>query len=279
MAEHSSIEWTDHTFNPWWGCIKVSPGCVNCYAETWANRYGHDVWGKTKGRRLFGENHWKQPLNWNHKALQEDKRYRVFCASMADVFEEHEQLESERQKLWSIIEDTPQLDWLLLTKRPENMKLLAPWEIWPQNVWAMTSVENQKEANLRIPFLIDIPASIIALSIEPLLGRVDIEAWIDRIDWVIVGGESGKNARPMHIEWVRELRDLCIDTNTAFFFKQWGKWLPTTRKESNISVPYSRNKIGGKCYVKSLGKKQAGRILDGETWDQLPQTQKELQLS
>lgn len=279
MAEYSAIEWTDHTFNPWWGCTKISPGCVNCYAETWANRYGHNIWGKTKGRRLFGQNHWKQPIAWNRKALHEDQRYRVFCASMADVFEENTQLDSERAKLWSLIEDTPQLDWLLLTKRPENMKYMAPWVIWPQNVWAMTSVENQKEADLRIPILIDIPASVIALSVEPLLDRVDLTPWIDQIDWVIVGGESGKNARPMHIEWVRELRDLCIETNTAFFFKQWGKWLPSVPGEGETLVKYSKNDTDNICYVKSLGKKQAGRILDGETWDQLPQVSRELQLA
>ncbi len=279
MAQYSGIEWTDHTFNPWWGCIKVSPGCVNCYAETWANRYGHDIWGKTKRRRLFGKDHWNQPLVWNRKAIQEDQRYRVFCASMADVFEDNPQLDGEREKLWELIEATPQLDWLLLTKRPENMNQMTPWELWPQNIWAMTSVENQKEAEIRIPILVDIPASVIALSVEPLLDRVDLSSWIDQIDWVIVGGESGNKARPMHIDWVREIRDLCIETNTAFFFKQWGEWLQSRPEESDASVFYSKDEVDNICYVKSVGKKQAGRTLDGDTWDQLPQARRELQFA
>ncbi len=279
MAKYSAIEWTDHTFNPWWGCIKVSPGCVNCYAETWANRYGHNIWGKTRGRRLFGTRHWNQPLIWNRKAFQTGQRARVFCASMADVFEDNIQLDSEREKLWSLIEETPMLDWLLLTKRPENMKHMMPWEIWPQNIWAMTSVENQKEANNRIPILIDIPSSIIALSVEPLLSHVDLSPWIEQIDWVIVGGESGSNARPIHIDWVRELRDLCIKSNTAFFFKQWGKWSPCNSKQSDAIVHYSPERNDNICYVRSAGKKFAGRILDGQTWDQLPKIRRELQFA
>jgi protein gp37 len=124
MGEKTEISWADDTFNPWWGCTHASPGCDNCYAETFAHRIGLQVWGnpKTTSRRTFGEAHWRAPLAWEHKALQAGTRRRVFCSSMADVFEQHAQIEMERQKLWPLIEQTPHLDWLLLTKRPQNFR-------------------------------------------------------------------------------------------------------------------------------------------------------------
>ena len=132
MGQHSAIEWTDHTFNPWWGCTRVSPGCKYCYAEAWAKRFGHNVWGKDNTRRLFGENHWNEPIIWHQKAIEKNERARVFCASMADVFEKNPLLNSEREKLWELIELTPMLDWLLLTKRPENMADLVQLKYkWP----------------------------------------------------------------------------------------------------------------------------------------------------
>src|SRR5271165_362130 len=120
MGQNSSIEWTDHTFNPWWGCTKVSPACQNCYAELWAKRMGHQVWGNRTQRRFFTNNHWNEPLIWNHDARNTKRRRRVFCASMADVFERKRELNSWRERLWTLISATPCLDWLLLTKRPEN---------------------------------------------------------------------------------------------------------------------------------------------------------------
>jgi len=255
MAQQSPIEWTDHTFNPWWGCVKVSAGCVNCYAEVWANRYGHDVWGVNKNRRFFSKRHWSQPIKWNQRAQLAGTRERVFCASMADVFEENDLLEDERRRLWKRIEDTPMLDWLLLTKRPENMVDYAPWKIqWPDNVWAMTSVENQDEAIKRVGVLAEVPAQVRGLSVEPLLGPVDLSIWIDKIDWVIVGGESGTQSRPMNIDWVRDLRSQCIESKTAFFFKQWGNWVPEQDSTK----------------MKRVSKKDAGRMLDGQEWNQLP---------
>ena len=115
MGQHSAIEWTDHTFNPWWGCKKVSPGCEHCYAEKWALRYGYDLWGNNQ-RRFFGEAHWKEPLIWNRKALEQNTRARVFCASMSDVFEDNPVLFEDRLKLWSLISKTENLDWLLLMR-------------------------------------------------------------------------------------------------------------------------------------------------------------------
>ncbi len=259
MGQNSAIEWTEHTFNPWWGCVRVSPGCQNCYAELLAKRYGHDVWGKQVGRRFLSENHWKQPISWNRQATQEGRRHRVFCASMADVFEDSPTLTEPREKLWELIDKTSMLDWLLLTKRPENMLRLAPWQHqWPQNVWAMTTVENQEYANKRIPLLLEVPAVVRALSVEPLIGRIDISKWLGKIDWVIVGGESGGKARPPQPEWVRWLRDQCLEASVPFFFKQWGSWKPSDKDQLSVT-PMQR-----------ASKKNAGRTLDGRQWNQIP---------
>ena len=146
MGKNSSIEWTDHTFNPWWGCVRVSPGCQNCYAETWAKRVGADVWGAGADRRFFGEKHWQEPVKWNRTASESSPRKRVFCASMADVFELRTDLDTARQQLWKLIIETSNLDWLLLTKRPENIRSMAPWTVWPDNVWIGTTVEDQPRA-------------------------------------------------------------------------------------------------------------------------------------
>ena len=128
MGENSGIEWTHHTFNPWWGCIKVSDGCKHCYAETLSERFSKNIWGPaaTTDRRTFGEKHWNDPLRWNRKAEQEGIRYRVFCGSMCDWAEDHPVAEQERLKLWPLIQQTPRLDWLLLTKRPERIGDLLP---------------------------------------------------------------------------------------------------------------------------------------------------------
>lgn len=265
MGQKSAIEWTDHTFNPWWGCTKVSPGCVHCYAETFSNRYRYDVFGPRKNRRTFGEAHWQEPLKWNRQAELLGQRMRVFCASMADVFEDNSSIESERQKLWGLIEETPMLDWLLLTKRPENMLLFAPWQNeWPDNVWAMTSVENEELAHERIPILLEVPAIVRGLSVEPLLGPIDLSPWLSSIHWVIVGGESGQGARQMKPEWVRSVRRQCQEDSVPFFFKQWGEWMPLENRvplDSLLSPD-----------AKRVGKKAAGRELDGQTWDELPNT-------
>src|SRR4051794_39657198 len=127
MAKNSKIEWTDHTFNPWWGCTKVSPGCKYCYAETWSRRVGHDLWGPRGDRRELSDSYWRQPIAWNAEAKRIRERKRVFCASMADVFEDRRDLDDHRVRLWRLIAETPHLDWLLLTKRPENAQRLAPY--------------------------------------------------------------------------------------------------------------------------------------------------------
>lgn len=272
MGQYSAIEWTDHTFNPWWGCIKVSSGCAHCYAETWANRYGHDVWGLGKPRRFFSDNHWQQPVKWNRDAEINGRRARVFCASMADVFEDNRQLDGERERLWELIESTPMLDWLLLTKRPENMNILTPWELeWPPNVWAMVTVEDQNAAETRIPHLLNIPALVKGLSVEPMLGPVALNKWITDIQWVIAGGESGPKSRPMNPEWVRALRDLCIESGVAFFFKQWGNWVPAREGLGSPSgIMHARTRLRESPRMKRVSKKRAGNELDGIKWTQLP---------
>ena len=139
MGKNSHIEWTHHTFNPWWGCSKVSPACTHCYAETLTNRFGGAIWGVKGKRRFFGDAHWNEPTTWNKEAQRKKTRFRVFCASMSDVFEDRRDLDAERVKLWALIEKTKYLDWLLLTKRPEAVQKLVPWgEQWPDNVWHLS---------------------------------------------------------------------------------------------------------------------------------------------
>jgi protein gp37 len=230
MGAVTEIAWTDATFNPWWGCQRVSPGCQFCYAETFAKRTGNDVWGKESPRRFFGDKHWNEPLRWDRRAAEDGVRRRVFCASMADVFEDRRDLDPPRERLWDLIESTPNLDWQLLTKRPQNVVRLARWGTreWPANVWLGTTVEDQQRAEERIPHLKRIPARVRFLSCEPLLGPVYIRPWLPLggIHWVIVGGESGPKHRPMNLDYARALREQCAFGHVPFFFKQVGGRTP-----------------------------------------------------
>lgn len=258
MAENSHITWTHHTFNPWRGCVKVSAGCKHCYAEQLVTkRQGLPLWGLTAERRVAAESTWKEPARWNRKAQEAGVRHRVFCASLADVFEDRPDLVAPRARLFRLIEATPHLDWLLLTKRPERMVKLAQeagWPSWwPKNVWAGTTVENQEMAEERVWRLLGVRAWVRFLSCEPLLGPLDLAGvrllgwrsingftdeprgafaqWQETpmraklregIDWVIVGGESGPHARPFDLDWARSIRDQCKAAGAAFFFKQAG---------------------------------------------------------
>lgn len=277
MGKNSHIEWTHHTFNPWWGCVKVSPACENCYAEAWAKRVGEDVWGKGSSRRFFTDTHWKEPLKWHAEAVANGKRARVFCASMADVFEERKDLDSWRARLWELIVETPMLDWLLLTKRPQAVERLIPWgDDWPDNIWLGTTVENQKYAELRIPHLLANKAKIRFLSCEPLLGPLDLEPWLKGkdsppISWIIAGGESGAKSRPMHPDWARNLRDTSERHGVAFHFKQWGHWVPAEMVQEQIRRSLSvTSGDGNTVTMLPLGKKDAGRFLDGRLYDGVP---------
>lgn len=230
----SKIQWTDHTFNPWHGCVKVSEGCKNCYAETLSRRLGRDIWGADKPRKFFGEKYWREPLTWNAEARAAGEMRRVFCASMADVFEEREDLDYERLKLWPIVEQTEYLDWLLLTKRPENAHKMFParWtsDGFPRNVWFGFSAENQRRFDERMAALMGALSvmhrpRVLFISAEPLLGPINMGDYLGDwpfVDWVIIGGESGRGARPLNLDWIRTLRDQVAEEGAAVFVKQLG---------------------------------------------------------
>lgn len=243
MAETTGISWAQSTFNIVWGCTEVphDPCCTHCYAREFSKRLGKDLWGANKPRQQMGEHYWNDPLRWDRKAAKEGRRHRVFCSSMADVFEDHPDLVAPRERLWDVIAKTPHLDWMLLTKRPQNMKAMAPasWAAgWPENVWAGTTVGTQEWADKRCPILEQVPAKIRWLSVEPMFGPIDLSkhfenghesggpaGWVDDpspISWVICGGESGRGARPMQASWVTDLLGQCRRYGVSFFFKQKG---------------------------------------------------------
>lgn len=263
MAENSGVEWCRHTHNEWMGCTRVSQGCVNCYAEAiMDHRLGKVEWGPGKPRVLTSEQNRNKPYRWNREAEQEGVRYRVFCSSLSDVFDS-EVPESWRVALFKKMEETPFLDWLVLTKRPENIALYAPlrwFANWPANVWIGATIENQEALDRRLPDLAQVPAPVRFLSCEPLLGPLDLARWLhgrcpyqdqtpcgecggnpgdcnmsSAFDWIICGGESGngEGVRPMHPDWARSLRDQCARYDVPFFFKQWGAHVPATREDLN----------------------------------------------
>jgi protein gp37 len=315
MGIETGIEWCHHTFNPWRGCTKVSPGCQHCYAETMSFRNPATLgqWGPNGTRAIASESYWKQPHRWNKAAQEAGERRRVFCGSLMDWLEDRPDLDVPRAHLFKTISETPHLDWLLLTKRPENWHnllqraygvaaaengdvlgepVMAWIDAWlhgsyPPNVWVGTSVEDQQRADKRIPLLLQIPARVNFLSCEPLLGDVDVSQWLHSrqlkesgspmyrdfscVDWIIVGGESGSKARPMSPEWARSLRDQCQQACVPFFFKQMGEWLPGNR-HWEFPPFHSRgtHRWPDGAYSYRVGKKQAGRLLDGREWNEFP---------
>lgn len=305
MSENSKIEWTDNTFNPWEGCQKVGPGCDHCYAETRNARFAGGTainWGPGAPRRRTSPANWRKPLAWNaaHGEFfaQHGRRQRVFCASLADVFDNAVDPQW-RAELFDLIDATPNLDWLLLTKRIGNVasmledvaarqfdleRLHAPAA--RENVWLGATIVNQEEADRDIPKLLAVPARVRFLSMEPLLGPVDLRfrarsfgfpSHIDRhgnahgmpqgVHWVIAGGESGHGARAMHPDWARSLRDQCKRAGVPFLFKQWGEWLGAHQDGSDEHEPLELNASDDPIRV---GKKAAGRKLDGATHDGFP---------
>lgn len=234
MGEVTKITWTDHTFNPWLGCTNVSPGCDHCYAELWAQRYGLVEWGNHPRHRTSPST-WKAPLGWNRKAPDFEREHghrpRVFCASLADVFDN--QVPPEwRGDLFALIRNTPNLDWLLLTKRPHNVRKMLPadWGEGWGHVWLGTTAEDAERYRQRWPILATVPAAVRFVSYEPAieaLGPLDI-ATGTLPDWLIAGGESGPQRRPLQIEWVRGARDQCAALGVSFFFKQIGGLRPNS---------------------------------------------------
>ena len=236
----TKIEWADYTFNPWIGCTHVSEGCEHCYAERQDVQYKwtENGWGAGKRRRRTSSPYWLKPYTWNRKARVDKTRYKVFCGSLMDVFDD-EVPQEWRDELWATMLDTPLLDWQLLTKRPENIVEMIPedWHThWPKNVWVGMSAENQNRYDERICHLLEIPAPVLFLSLEPLLGhinaemqlhgcpvQVDLTEWEQTcrpINWVIVGAESGRYARPMDEGWVRDIVRQCKGAHVPVFYKQ-----------------------------------------------------------
>ena len=301
QMKDSKIEWCHHTVNFWWGCTKVSAACFFCYAEAMARIFAPKTvkWGAAGARWLRGEKAGSELHGHARRAKRLGVRHRVFINSMSDTFEDNEQTADTREYLFTrLLEVGYSLDCLLLTKRPENVLRMVPkdWlEHWPSWVWIGTTVEDQTSADLRIPELIKIPARVRFLSCEPLLGPVNIEDYIgdecdggyvlgsSPINWVICGGESGPNARPMHPDWAKSLREQCAEAAVPFFFKQWGEWTPS----ENISVgndlefaervdPYPAHLFitpERVTEVHRIGKKSAGRLLDGVDHSAFPEVQ------
>ncbi len=249
----SKIEWTDATFNIAWGCAKISAGCKNCYADSLSHRYGLNVWGLGAPRRTFGAKHWNEPRRWNARAEKEGRRKRVFCSSMCDVFEEHPTIDAEREKLWPLIRETPWLDWQLLTKRADRIAKCLPtdWGNGYANAWLLVSAEDQQCAEERIGYLLRVPAVVHGISYEPAIGPLDVRRWfkrgsvcdcdrggprgtfcaagwircnagLRRLNWLIVGGESGPGARPFEVEWARTVAQQCKAAGVPVFCKQLG---------------------------------------------------------
>lgn len=228
MGEASKIEWTDHTFNPWVGCQRVSPGCDHCYAEGWAKRSGMVQWGPHGERKRTSEANWRKPIKWAKDARNHlPARQRVFCASLADVFDNRAEPQW-RADLFALIQATPGLDWLLLTKRPENIRKMLPddWGNGYPNVWLGTTTEDQPHYDRRWPILRDIPAAVRFISYEPALGSLTTLRCEGAPDWIICGGESGPGRRPFDLQWAYDLQADCALSGIAFFMKQIDKVQP-----------------------------------------------------
>lgn len=326
MADKTAIEWTDATWNPVVGCSKVSEGCRNCYAMSVAHRnaaMGSERYSGLTEKRPSGVE-WNGTVRTVSQALDQPLRWkrprRIFVNSMSDLF--HPDVSPFFiDRVFAVMETAEQHTFQILTKRPEVMlKYISLYDEhirntgYPQgfagrfpHVWLGVSVENQKTADERIPLLLQVPAAVRWLSMEPLLGPVNLSQFLRSysigspgaaptwrsIDWVVVGGESGHRARPLHPHWVRSLRDQCKDARVPFLFKQWGEWKPINPQSSedwctNIEGPIAiMDSMGyrwedepmmptadviNSCWeLQKLGKKAAGRILDGRTWDEYPE--------
>lgn len=307
MGEKTGIPWADKTWNPWQGCTKVSPGCDHCYMYRAKRRYGQ------KPERVHHSSHetFGMPYKWARK----NPGSTVFTCSWSDFF--HPAADEWREEAWDVIARTPMSYYLILTKRPErvippnrfalsidNDGFANPFTVWPwPNVAIGVTAENQEEADRRIPILLDIPAAMKFVSVEPMLGPVDLTRLdlngpiydslsgiciypdmheLPRLDWVICGGETGPNARPMHPDWVRSLRDQCQAAGTPFFFKQWGEWTPrwgagdhlVYRDSGKLVRGYHEDmdawKHGLAEPVFRVGKSRSGHELDGREWREFP---------
>ena len=285
----SKIEWTQETWNPIVGCSKVSPGCQHCYAERMAKRL--KAMGVANYQDVVDENGWTGIMGFVPGALLKPYRWKkprmVFVGSMNDILHNTVQ-DWALNAIMGTIAKFPQHIFQILTKRAERMAEYFSTHEVPDNLWVGVTAENREMANKRIPYLLHVKAKVRFVSIEPMLGPVDLSMYLpgtcvlykhrlnenpvaEYLDWVIAGGESGPGARPMHPDWVRNLRDQCQAANVPFFFKQWGEWSPDClcrTKEAHREI--DRLVPGGGGVMFRCGKKAAGRLLDGEVWDQIP---------
>lgn len=300
MAEHSNIEWTDATVNFWWGCTKVGPGCDHCYAETWSERFGGGIWGvgaprrKIKGavkliHRLDNDYAW-WAADHHIGQMHAMGRRRVFIQSMSDLFDTEVPIEWF-EEAWGRIEACDRLHIQIVTKRitvVEKRLAAIGRTDWPKHAGLIISVVNQDEVDRDVPRLLALKAKLgipwVGLSIEPMLGAIVLrDEWLALLGWVIVGGESGREARPMHPSWARALRDQCAPAGVPFFFKQWGEWAPAGEWYANHRTslplrglgPNGWTDDGAVCaqdpdYVVRVGKKAAGRLLDGAEHSGMP---------
>ncbi|WP_457663960.1 DUF5131 family protein [Sinorhizobium medicae] len=286
MAENSAISWTRHTWNPWMGCTKVSPACDGCYAEALMDkRYGKVQWGPHGERVRTGAHTWNDPIRWNRQAEKDGERPFVFCASLADIFDN--QVPAEwRRNAFDVMRRTPRLVYLLLTKRPQNIvKLAEAAGGLPTNAAIGTTIEDQKRASINVPALIEAKAVtrplFSFLSCEPLLGPIDLFQMIHAIDWVITGGETdqgGHKARITEIAWTRSLRDQAIHAGVPYHHKQNGEWLAwgqMLEDESTNLLSFGRDPeryrpVNGEIYSR-VGKKRSGRLLDGVEHNEFPE--------
>lgn len=311
MSDKTGIEWTDATWNPVTGCTEVSPGCDHCYAKTFAERwrgtaghyYEHGFDVQLRPDKLYQPLKWKRPRrifvnsmsDLFHDSVPDEYIAKVFAVMALAPQHTFQLLTKRHARMRSLLggrtsdfEHQVWDTWSNYETPPGSPTMEdAPWPELPlPNVWLGVSAEDQQWADIRIPALLDTPAAVRFVSAEPLLGPIEFPHWYvdpvnteaSSLDWVIAGGESGRGARPMHPDWARSLRDQCLDAGVAFLFKQWGEWAPGNHRDPTLDGQVSIGYRPG-CpdpyplgWVRRVGKKAAGRELDGQTWDQYPQT-------
>lgn len=273
MGKDSKISWTHNTFNIVWGCEKVSPACDNCYAEELDNRYfgAENHWGDNP-RKLMADRYWRQPIRWNKEAEAAGVPQLVFCSSMADVFEKNDIVESQRPRLWQLIYETPHLRWLLLTKRPQNIKRMLPRGLWGfPTLWLGTTIENDKYL-WRADKVAEVDAAVHFLSIEPLLGELALRdsaaVKSGGIDWMITGCESGKHSRPTPLDWYRRLLNDAGELGMKRFLKQ-APHVPGVTIGKGSSLKFNRE-----CAHPETGALMRGIVeqpyLDRQQWVEYP---------
>lgn len=271
MAENTLISWARHTFNGWIGCTKVSPACKFCYAERdWDHRFHRVQWGPKGPRSLTSDDTWNKPLLWDRQAAMLGEIHSCFAFSLADNMDDHPSIQQAwRDRLFNLIRATQNLEWLLLTKRPENWaKFLPSLEQPMANVRLGVSIEDQEWADVRAPFL-QMAHNLgwkTFVSYGPACGPVDWDALLPYVDWLVSEGESGPQARPSHPDWFRQARDACARHGVPFHHKQNGEWVSV----SEVEGPGSHHQFPDGATVRRVGVEKAGRLLDGVLHDAFP---------